>query len=146
MKNGIDQVYQVKTIVKWIKSGTPKWEKVEPSKFGENIYNYSLHLNKNGDIIGGDWPSKVADRPDFLWWTSRPRFDQGLYALESIYTSSIGENQISRFNKDELNNKFKTAVNKIISMNKIKRMSKSWSESRAMERKKYYELLMKYNR
>jgi hypothetical protein len=29
------------------------------------IYTYDLHVNKDGDIVGGEWRSR--DRPDFIW-------------------------------------------------------------------------------
>jgi hypothetical protein len=43
--------------------------------YREKIYEYDLDLDKEGQIIGGDW--KSSDRPDFLWLIEKTTHFQG---------------------------------------------------------------------
>ena len=53
----------------------------------ENVYEYWLELDKNGEIIGGRWVSD--DRPDFIYRESAPLFQGYFKRLEQIYLKSI---------------------------------------------------------
>ena len=50
-------------------------------------YHYTLELNKNNEIIGGEWISD--ERPDFLWKQTTPEFSGFFKQLEEIYNKSI---------------------------------------------------------
>lgn len=50
-------------------------------------YRYVLELDKDDNIIGGEWVS--FDRPDFLWKQSRPEFNGFFEPLEKIYNASV---------------------------------------------------------
>lgn len=57
--------------------GTPK------QKYDKAFYDYRLDINDKGEIIGGNWISKV--RPDFLWLTFKTRkFEGTLKRLEEL--------------------------------------------------------------
>jgi|GEM_PF-1125061 len=60
----------------------------EPGKYPEGIldyadYEYTLDLNADGTIVGGDWIS--FDRPDFLWLFRKEGFKGEYSKLNSIY-------------------------------------------------------------
>lgn len=48
-----------------------------------DVYTYRLELNKDGEIIGGDWEEYA--RPDFLWFKEAPVFDGYMAQLRGIY-------------------------------------------------------------
>jgi len=50
-------------------------------------YRYTLELNAQGNIIGGEWISE--DRPDFLWNQTLPAWEGFFAPLEEIYNASI---------------------------------------------------------
>jgi hypothetical protein len=50
-------------------------------------YRYSLELDTNGAILGGEWESE--NRPDFLWMQERPHFGGYFSRVEEIYNISI---------------------------------------------------------
>lgn len=50
-------------------------------------YKYTLELDKDGKIIGGEWISE--DRPDFLWNQAIPEWDGFFAPLEDIYNAAI---------------------------------------------------------
>lgn len=52
-------------------------------------YRYTLELDKNGRIIGGEWISE--DRPDFLWKQDLPKWDGFFAPLEEIYKASVSK-------------------------------------------------------
>jgi hypothetical protein len=63
-----------------------QWEPVlGTSAFGQDAktYTYWLELDAGGNIIGGDWVSRL--RPDFIWTTTRSRFLGEFEGLNQIY-------------------------------------------------------------
>ena len=52
-------------------------------------YYYWLEINRNGEIIGGEWLDSRANRPDFLWKQEIPEFWGDYKFLEEIYNLSI---------------------------------------------------------
>ncbi len=65
------------------------WEQTVPTSRSERVayYEYRLELNKNGEIIGGEWLSE--DRPDFLWNSVIPEFKGYFKELKRVYEESI---------------------------------------------------------
>lgn len=66
---GTVKVIRVKTTVRFVlnivKNSWLPANGTNMQTFKDNIYEYDLDINSRGQIIGGDWISKV--RPDFLW-------------------------------------------------------------------------------
>lgn len=66
---GTVKVIRVKTIVRYVlnivKNSWLPSNGTSMATFKDYLYEYDLDIDKNGQIIGGDWRSKV--RPDFLW-------------------------------------------------------------------------------
>ncbi len=103
-KNGVDRKIRVKTTMVYgdeleffsaeeASKGTLGFVTKEPvtgtpaQTLGHRDYDYVLELDRNGDIIGGEWISE--GRPDFLWLKKKdPTFNNGklpLAGLQKIY-------------------------------------------------------------
>ena len=66
----------VETLVHFAAHARPAWREKEglvENSIEKHIYRYTVELNKNGEIIGGEW--LVNDFPDFLWRQGKPQFD-----------------------------------------------------------------------
>lgn len=65
-----------------------EWSMVTPDYMSESVksYHYRIELNKNDEIIGGEWIG--FDRPDFLWKQTTPKFAGFFKDLEKIYDAS----------------------------------------------------------
>lgn len=67
--SGVAKVLYMRTSVYYADKGAGNsWFPVKNTGEQEDsarVYTYHLHLNANGDIIGGQW--KSSDRPDFVW-------------------------------------------------------------------------------
>ncbi len=86
-KPGVKEIVRVRTVVSYVdESETNTWEPVLGSsiqKNGQKTYEYDLHLDNKGVIIGGSWESK--ERPDFLWSVGRPpKFEGNLSGLAGL--------------------------------------------------------------
>jgi hypothetical protein len=67
----------------------PSWSPVvgTPSfKEGVEHYDYSLELDANGRILGGQWITE--NRPDFLWTSPRLQFTGYMSGINAIYRSA----------------------------------------------------------
>lgn len=53
------------------------------------VYRYTLELDKDGNIIGGEW--LTDDRPDFLWKQGLPQWNGFFAPLKEIYEASINQ-------------------------------------------------------
>ncbi|MBF0442154.1 MAG: hypothetical protein HQK54_09630 [Oligoflexales bacterium] len=84
----------VKTKMHYIKEIWPSWDGA-PQPQDSNLvmeYNYVLELNRNGEIIGGEWLSNGTfneTRPDFMWKQSVPDFSGFFAPLKELYNASI---------------------------------------------------------
>lgn len=58
-----------------------------PSYIKKIEYQYRLELNKNGEIIGGEWDTE--ERPDFIWKSAPVPFGGYFKELEGLYKKSI---------------------------------------------------------
>ena len=75
---GTIQVVKVKTIITYLDDNGHDWHPVigtERQAYKSLTYFYNLEINGSGEIIGGEWVSKL--RPDFLWLMNRPRKFEG---------------------------------------------------------------------
>jgi hypothetical protein len=59
------------------------------SKVGTEKYDYSLELDANGLILGGEWIS--SDRPDFLWTVPKQAFTGYMAGINKIYVPAAGK-------------------------------------------------------
>jgi hypothetical protein len=67
-----------------------QWEAADPtSSFftSSETYLYSIELDANGRIVGGEWESE--NRPDFLWMKEPPKFRGYFAKVKEIYDASI---------------------------------------------------------
>lgn len=66
---GTEETLRIKTRISYIdESEGNSWEPIKGSYrqvTSNRVYNYDLHLDKAGEILGGEWRSN--DRPDFIW-------------------------------------------------------------------------------
>jgi hypothetical protein len=87
----------VETVVTYAASSLPAWKEkaglVEES-VEKVTYRYTVELNRNGEVIGGEW--LVNEFPDFLWRQAKPKFD--------FYFEKLGElidrSENSKFDDD----------------------------------------------
>jgi hypothetical protein len=66
------------------------WEPITGSAKSVNVtklYEYTLELDGEGRIVGGEWISD--NRPDFLWVQGMPSFSDYFNGLASIYRESL---------------------------------------------------------
>jgi hypothetical protein len=76
---GTVKVVQLKTILTYVDENGHDWQPVRKTNkqlFKTQEYKYEVELDRNGNIIGGEWISK--QRPDFLWLMNPPRKFEGL--------------------------------------------------------------------
>jgi len=82
-----DQVYQLEGNITYAKETPPLWD-AHPTYLITEAYNYTVEVDNNGTIIGGQFLS--WDRPDFLWTeTPDPNFYDFFGNLSVIYNASI---------------------------------------------------------
>lgn len=55
-------------------------------------YEYSVDLNTQGQIIGGDWISE--ERPDFAWHEPLANLEPEFKGINEVYDASLGPNHI----------------------------------------------------
>jgi hypothetical protein len=68
----------------------PQWKPfagLEATFTRTRTYEYTLEIDANGDIIGGEWLG--TDRPDFLWNQQKRPFVGQYQKLEELYRASI---------------------------------------------------------
>lgn len=96
----------VKTTIKYVNEINFSWTgelSYDDNAEGVKVYYYWLELDKDDEIIGGEWaepketPERLNqvdayekdDRPDFLWKITDVPFANGFEELEAIYKKSI---------------------------------------------------------
>jgi hypothetical protein len=80
---------QLETIVTYAAAIAPKFEPVlntEAAEYAQQTYEYYLDLDESGQIIGGDWISKL--RPDFVWTQEKAIFKNNWESLNEVYRPS----------------------------------------------------------
>jgi len=94
---GTVKIVRVETRMKYVVESSAQYQKLvtDPDSFrhfSSRTYNYSLELNADGKIAGGEWADIEHDRPDFLW-VQTPAPLQGYFAnLRQIYEAATTEN------------------------------------------------------
>ena len=78
------------TKVWYIQESAPQYFKLQKPVMKSKVFEYSLELNRDRRIIGGEWIS--FERPDFLWLPKASSTDMhGYYSeVKRLYTWSIG--------------------------------------------------------
>ena len=88
---------EVNTKMYYINEINYSWEKpLSPGAVYVKHYHYWLELDDADNILGGEWNSEVADRPDFLWKRQVPKFEGDYKILEKLYRFSLSHNQRRR--------------------------------------------------
>jgi hypothetical protein len=89
---GTTREISLRTVMGYTVEIQPLWEPVVNSLLQSNDYreyNYRVEINRNGDIIGGEWLSEEEDRPDFLWIQDAGQFYGMFISLKEIYEASL---------------------------------------------------------
>lgn len=108
------------------------------------IYNYEVHLNASGEIIGGKWLD--ANRPDFFWRSEDPGFNPLLSKLTDIYLlstpnrpspqSSPWESRI--YSKEQIKTLFREKAKAVILAKRFIKNSAQLAEERRLKRVDYF--------
>jgi len=88
----------LETEVSYMVRGVPAWKRENarlPDSIEKVVYRYAIELNKDGEIIGGEWLQAV--HPDFLWKQSRPEFQFYFHKMKELVEASRKSEQ-----KDDL--------------------------------------------
>lgn len=90
---GTVSIVTVRSKMRYIVEMAPQWEPLPyaefPSQGTDRQYDYTLELNANGEILGGEWLSD--DHPDFFWTQSKPEFTGYFAELSQIYEAATRE-------------------------------------------------------
>lgn len=93
---GTASIATVETTIRYILEKGPDWERLPvaeyPDQVKERFLKYTLELDADGKIIGGEWVE--GERPDFLWKQEKPTFSGYFEQLKTIYEESIKANQV----------------------------------------------------
>ena len=79
----------VKTRMDYVEELSPMWHsqlQQDIDSLGTRIYEYRLELDREGQILGGEWVS--FDRPDFFWRESQGDFDGTWVGLKDLLHQS----------------------------------------------------------
>lgn len=70
----------------------PQWDSIENDEelVREQTFRYTLELDDNNNIIGGEYESDSPHRPDFVWFAPIPEFSGYYKALGTLYDESVG--------------------------------------------------------
>jgi len=137
---GVSKILTLKTDVVYI-------TEISPNKEGKNfpknslrdvIYNYEVHLNASGEIVGGKWLD--ANRPDFFWRSEDPGFSPVLSQLENVYRSSaLNAPYESRvYSKEQIKTLFKDRAKAIIVTKRFIKNSAQLAQERRDKRIDYF--------
>ncbi|MFW7381953.1 MAG: hypothetical protein ACOH5I_24310 [Oligoflexus sp.] len=95
---GTVKIIAVNTTVVFVQPINPHTEAIGAVDVGQFItkdYQYTVELDKEGRIIGGDW--KSDDSPDFLWLQTPFEFSGYFEQLRNLHSQPLEENMTSRF-------------------------------------------------
>ena len=94
---GTKKIISIETQMKYVVESGAQYEPLVKSPenfsyFSSRQYKYTIELDANGKILGGEWENADQGRPDFLW-TQTPAPLTGYFAgLRTIYNASISGN------------------------------------------------------
>ncbi len=87
------KIVQVKTILRYIAEKGPSWEPLPFLDFPDQErmaeFDYTLELNAEGEILGGEWIS--TEHPDFVWTQAAPQLDGYFKEAGRIYEASVAQ-------------------------------------------------------
>lgn len=89
---GTTKIIHVETEVKHPNLIGPSWDPIgnpASGQFATESYKYTLELNADGMIIGGEWD--VEDRPDFMWTQTAPVFEGFFKQLGVLYEKATAQ-------------------------------------------------------
>ncbi len=87
---GTVKIVRIKTTMLYTAEIRASWKPVGNTDNGQVTgahYEYNLEINKDGEIIGGEWLTE--SRPDFLWSQTTPEFAGFFENLGDVYEKSI---------------------------------------------------------
>ena len=91
---GTMKIAELETEVKYTQESDPHWQSLGTQNSDylvTKVYRYALELDRDGEIIGGEWLS--ADRPDYMAHRLKPpAFDGAIghwHAIGEIYEKSL---------------------------------------------------------
>jgi hypothetical protein len=87
----------METTVFYAANSKPAWRDKEglvEESIEKQTYRYTLELNRDGDILGGEW--LVKNYPDFIWKQNKPSFDFYFHRLGYLLEKSAE----SQWNQD----------------------------------------------
>lgn len=97
---GTTEEVVIETQMDYVDEVSHSWYPSSEYPYNYKTYRYRLELDKNGYIIGGEWDSDEADRPDFLWKQELPEFSGYFDQLKEIYESSTNQTSQTLARKD----------------------------------------------
>jgi hypothetical protein len=88
---GTVRIASVRTEMRYIVEMGARWDAMPYETFPEQgsgrTYDYTLELNAQDEIIGGEWAD--SDHPDFVWTQQAPEFTGYFKDVARIYEASI---------------------------------------------------------
>lgn len=80
--------YRVTTMVEYSRVRAPQWRPFEFYNLDTDraIYEYTLEVNSNDEIVRGDWLSEK--RPEFVWRSGFPALDHEFAILKDLYRAA----------------------------------------------------------
>ncbi|RLA64283.1 MAG: hypothetical protein DRQ88_11245, partial [Epsilonproteobacteria bacterium] len=112
---GTEKEIWIKTTLKYIVEIKQSFELFSPYwRVERAYYEYRLELNRNDQIIGGEWISE--ERPDFIWKNRPTKFKGYFKELEGLYNKSV-----TYLNPTKYSEKLKSKMQKIGKVELIKK-------------------------
>ncbi|MCB9229065.1 MAG: hypothetical protein H6618_05580 [Deltaproteobacteria bacterium] len=68
------------------------WSPLRPAVKTHKEYKYWLEIDKDGNIVGGSWPTQKSQRPDFIWKQKTPEFSGYFDVIRQLYELSRQQN------------------------------------------------------
>jgi hypothetical protein len=123
---------------------------IQPNKDGENYpkislkdvnYKYEIHLNAEGNIIGGKW--LMDARPDFFWRSLDPGYHPLMARLPELYADSTTGpyEETRRHSVGQIKGLFKQTAKNIINAKRFLKTSQELAIDRRGKRIDFYTTL-----
>ncbi len=75
----------LETEMDYVDEVSHSWYPSSEDPYSRKVYHYRVEIDKDGYIVGGEWQTKDADRPDFLWKQETPEFSGYFHPLKNLY-------------------------------------------------------------
>jgi hypothetical protein len=143
---GVDKVLEVITNVVYIGEIGPNRDGSNyPSQSLKDVnYRYEIHLNAEGNVIGGKWISDA--HPDFFWREENPGFHPFMGKLPGIYSeatsyTNIKQSETRRHSKEQIKGLFKQTAKNIINAKRFLKNTQELVMERKNKRMDFYDVL-----